>query len=87
MVSTSWKTAKKINNIYNKWRKKFKTTQDYDFKPDVVTATMVIEAYARCGDIAATEMAQSIFDSLIRDWRDGDESVKPTSKTFTAVRF
>ena len=88
MVTTSWKTAKKINEIYNKWNKKFKKTQDYAFRPSVVTVTMVIESYARCGDIVATEQAQAIFDKLIKDWREsGDDSMKPSSKTFTAVSF
>ena len=63
-------------------------TQNSAFKPNVVTATMVIEAYARCGDIVATQQAQTIFEKMIMDWREGgDDSMKPNSKTFTAVRF
>ena len=49
---------------------------------------MVIEAYARCGDIVATQQAQAIFEKMIMDWREGgDDSMKPNSNTFTAVRF
>lgn len=86
MVTTSWKTAKKVHEVYSKWNKKFKTTKDYDFKPNVTTLTMVIDAYGRCGDYSATETAQNIFDSLIEEWKEsGDDRMKPSAKTFTAV--
>ena len=88
MTGTSWKTAKKVNDVYIQWNKKFKNTGDIDFKPNVITTTMVIDAFSRCGDIGATEKAQAIFQSMIKDWRDtGDDRLKPSSKTFTAVRI
>ena len=86
MLNTSWKTAKKINDIYNKWKKKYKTTGDVDFKPTVATVTMVIDAYSRCGDISGAERAQQVFDSMMNDWREtNDHRSKPMAKTFTAV--
>ncbi len=86
MVGTSWRNAKKINEIYHKWNKKYKTTGDVDFKPTVATVNMVISAYSRVGDIGATERAQQIFDSMIKDWKETkDDRSKPMSKTFTAV--
>ena len=86
MATTSWKTAKKINDIYIQWNKKFKNTGDAEFKPNVITLTMVIDAYARCGDIAATEKAELVFQNMVKEWEEtGDERMKPSSKTFTAV--
>mmetsp|Transcript_19457 Transcript_19457/g.29157 ORF Transcript_19457/g.29157 Transcript_19457/m.29157 type:complete len:594 (-) Transcript_19457:2-1783(-) len=86
MTGTSWKTAKKVNDIYIQWNKKFKNTGDIDFKPNVITTTMVIDAFGRCGDINATEKAQGIFQSMIKDWQEtGDDRLKPSSKTFTAI--
>ncbi len=88
MTGTSWKTAKKVDDIYIQWNKRFKNTGDIDFKPNVITTTMVIDAYSRCGDINATEKAQAIFQSMIKDWQEtGDDRLKPSSKTFTAVRM
>ncbi len=86
MSNVSWKTAKKINDIYTRWKKKYRTTGDVDFKPTVATVNMVIEAYSRCGDTVATERAQEIFDAMVQDWQETkDLRSKPMSKTFTAV--
>ena len=86
MISMSWKTAKKIDEVYGRWNRKYKATGDVDYRPNISTVNMLIEAYARCGDIVATEMAQSVFDTLVKEWKEtNDEQLKPTAKTFTAV--
>jgi hypothetical protein len=86
MANTSWKTAKKINDVYIRWNKKYKETKDIDYKPNVISMTMIIDAHARCGDVAATEKAQQLFDLMLKDYKEtGEDRLKPSSKTFTAV--
>ena len=86
MSNVSWKTSKKVEQVYTKWKKKFKDTGDDDFKPTAATTTMLIDSYSRCGDIAATEKAETLFKSLLKEWETSDDiKVKPSSKTFTAV--
>lgn len=84
--SKAWIVAKKVNEIFDIWDKKYVETGDIDFQPDITTVTQIIESYSRCGDLAATEKGDSLFEKAYRDWKDnGNERMKPSSTTFTVI--
>lgn len=82
----AWLSAKKVHEILNSLNKKWKKTGDSSYQPDITTITMVIDAYARCTDVAATERGEFLFEKIHRDWeQSGDSKLKPSSKTFTVM--
>jgi len=82
----AWLNAKKVHDILNDLHKKWKETSDLSYRPDITTITMVIDAYGRCTDPAATERGEFLFEKIFKQWKEsGDESLKPSSKTFTVM--
>lgn len=84
--NNAWHVAKKVNDIYNTWNRKYKETGDVDFQPDITAVTQIIESYSRCGDVAATERGEVLFESAYKAWKEGgNERLKPSSKAFTVM--
>lgn len=82
----SWVYAKKVHEILNGCNRKYKETGDVSFRPDITTYTMVIEAYGRCYDAAATERGEYLFRHVNKLWKSsGDDNLKPSSRTFTVM--
>lgn len=85
-TNNAWQVAKKVNDIYNKWNRKYKETGDVDYQPDITAVTQIIESYSRCGDVAATERGEALFESAYKEWKErGNERLKPSSKAFTVM--
>jgi hypothetical protein len=82
----AWLSAKKVHEIINHSNKKWKETGDASYQPDITSITMVIDAYSRCNDAAATERGEYMFEKAYKDWKNtGDSKLKPSSRAFTVV--
>jgi len=82
----AWLTAKSVHEILNSLQRKWKSTGDASYQPDITTITMIIDAYGRCSDIAATERAEYLFESMYKQWKEsGEDKLMPSSRTFTVV--
>lgn len=82
----AWLHAKKVHEIFNRCNFKFKETGDASYQPDVTMVTMVIDAYGRCNDVAATERGEYMFEKMYKQWKSsGDDHLKPSSKAFTVM--
>jgi hypothetical protein len=85
-ANSAWQIAKKVNDIYNTWDRKYKETGDVDYQPDITAVTQIIESYSRCGDVAATERGEILFENAYKAWKEGgNERLKPSSKAFTVM--
>ena len=54
-------------------------------KPNSYTYTAVIQAHANSGVIGSPERAEALIERMIDKYQRGDDSVRPTAKTFNAV--
>jgi hypothetical protein len=60
--------------------------QGVDVKPNVVSFTTCIAAWARCNDATAPENAERLFDTLIELYKEtGDSDFEPTTRVGNAV--
>jgi hypothetical protein len=83
-----WHAARKAHEVFTVWNKRYKSTGDEDYKPDAMSFSSVLDAYARCGDKNSIDKAQQLFDFMMKEWKEsGDDRVKPSSRTFTSYVF
>ena len=83
--AVAWHAARKAHEVFTVWNKRYKSTGDEDFKPDSITFSSVLDAYARCGDKNSIDKAQQLFDFMMKEWKEsGDDRVKPSSRSFTS---
>jgi pentatricopeptide repeat protein len=54
-------------------------------RPNSYTYTAVIQAHSNSGAIGSPERAEALIERMIDKYQRGDDSVRPTSKTFNAV--
>jgi pentatricopeptide repeat protein len=54
-------------------------------KPNSYTYTAVIQAHANSGAIGSPERAEALVERMIDKYQRGDDSVRPTAKTFNAI--
>jgi pentatricopeptide repeat protein len=54
-------------------------------KPNTYTYTAVIQAHANSGALGSPERAEELIERMIDKYQRGDDSVRPTAKTFNAV--
>ena len=54
-------------------------------KPNSYTYTAVIQAHANSGIIGSPERAEALVERMIDKYQRGDDSVRPTAKTFNAI--
>ena len=54
-------------------------------KPNAYTYTAVIQAHANSGVIGSPERAEALVERMIDKYQRGDDSVRPTAKTFNAI--
>jgi len=85
-LSDAWECAKKSQKLLERSLEKYVETGDDDYKPDVTTYTSVIDAYARCGDVHATERAEELMNQMWKTYHEtGDVSIRPNYRTYTAL--
>ena len=54
-------------------------------KPNTYTYTAVIQAHANSGAVGSPERAEALVERMIDKYQRGDDSVRPTAKTFNAI--
>jgi len=83
--------AKRINNIcaaeqiLQSMESQFEKTGDEYVKPDVISYSTVINAYANSGDGMAGSKADVLLEKMVQRYVGGDFKVKPNAVTYTSV--
>jgi pentatricopeptide repeat protein len=80
--SHSRNAPEKAQALLQEMQHRFETTGDYDLRPDVVSYSVVIHAYARQGNIAK---AESMLEKLHQEYRQGNETARPNVRSFSMV--
>jgi hypothetical protein len=86
--SIPWLSARKAHESFTIWNERYKLTGDEDYKPDTLSFSSVIDAYARCGNKYSIDKAQQLFEQMMNEWQEtGDDRVKPSSRSFTSYVY
>lgn len=76
----AWAAAEKSRELLEKMKTRYDETGDSDYKPDPVTYTTCVDAYARVGHRKAAEAAEKLLEEMINT-----EGIFPNYRTFTAA--
>lgn len=78
--------AKAAHAVLLSTRQRFEQTQDPDYQVDVMTYTSVMDAYAQCRSLEATQCAQDLLTELKTLYKEtGNTKLLPNTRTYTCL--
>ena len=80
-------SAKMAEKTLDRMEKSFKSGENDQVKPDVVSYSAVINAYAKAAkfDGECATIAMDILNRMLKMYEEGNKDVKPNKRTYTSV--